>query len=299
MSPTPPRPRPRPSSVVALALLSVLGLASVAPPQAPSAVVAWIRAADWEEVHRERTRLLFDTDPADIPALVDVMSRGTEPQRMLASYALGYAGGDAAIDALRSHLGDTRPASSLLCLALGVRGTATDRADLIRALDGVHFGEQVPPIGAAALTLGVLRERSAIPALEWLANALRWDDSVAHEALRWIRHGPWTVDGAPAATDEDRIIAAVLRSGLPDGGEPGAFQDDARGGVWIFDGNAWRFRAGARTDKTRSLDFEVTMNRDRTRAILSVSLGYAGYDYLLIRGTDGWQVRAAAQTWIV
>ena len=301
MSPMPSRPRS--PSRAALALLPVFGLAAVAPPQAPSAVVTWLRAADWEELHGKPLPLLLDTGPADIPALVDVMTRGTEPQRMLASYVLGYAGGDAAIDALRTHLGHARPASAMLCLALGARGNAADRADLILALDGVHFAEQVPPVGAAALKLGILPETRAVPALERLAIARSWGSTEAQEALRWIRDGPWTVDGVPAASDEDRIITAALRNGIPDGGHASAYQDDSRGGVWIFDGHAWRFRAGARAGDTPGLSFEVTMNRDHNRAILSVGLAYAplagaGYDYLLTRETDGWRVRAAYPTWI-
>jgi len=89
----------------------------------------------------------------------------------------------------------------------------------------------------------------------------------------------------------------------PHRGHASAYQDDSRGGVWIFDGHAWRFRAGARADDTPGLSFEVTMNRDHNRAILSVGLAYAplagaGYDYLLTRETDGWRVRAAYPTWI-
>jgi hypothetical protein len=115
--------------------------------------------------------------------------------------------------------------------------------------------------------------------------------------------GAWHVDALPAASDEDRIIAATLRQGLPSTDERSYFNDEKRGGVWVRDGAAWRFRSGARTADGPSLSFTVKLNDQRTRALLPLSLVFgmldgSGYDYVLTRDADGWQVTGVVFTWV-
>jgi hypothetical protein len=266
----------------------------------PASVVEWARSADESFLGDATPAIVLDTTPADVPALAGLLARGTEAQQSAAALALGYGGGDAAIDALRAHA----TAGTMLGLALGQRGTTADRAELIRALDGPHVGDEWPRIVAAALALGVLRATEAVPALERIAT----DDGslvsdAAQDAVRWIRQGTWRVDALPAASDEDRIIAAAFRNGIPRTEEASLFNDDERGGAWIRDGDRWRFRPDARTADAPELGFTVTFNAQRTRAILSVSLVFgqlngSGYDYVLSREADGWKVRGVMFTWI-
>jgi hypothetical protein len=122
-------------------------------------------------------------------------------------------------------------------------------------------------------------------------------------ALAWIRQAPRDVRALPAATDEDQLVAAVLRVGLPFATGDAVFNDDARGGAWILDGDAWRFRPGARAGDSPRLSFKTALSRSRTRGIVAVSyicgnLCGEGYSYLLSRDTDGWKVRAVSFTWV-
>ena len=297
--------RRRPWPVFALLMLCAAGaLVTAATPAPPSPVVTWARAADLDEIDDGVPAIVLDLAAGDVPSLAELLARGTEAQQSAAMVALGYGGGDAAIAALRAHARPGDPVSAMLCLALGQRGTAADRADLTRALDGEHIGDEWPPIVAAALALGVLRGREAVPALEHTAV----DDGssasgAAREALRWIEHGDWKVDALPATSDEDRIIAAAFRNGIPRTDETAVFNDDDRGGAWIRNGDAWRFRAGARAADGAHLGFAARLNAARTRAILSISLTFGplnggGYDYLLTRDAAGWRVRGVFFTWI-
>jgi len=276
------------------------GVAAAPAQPPPKTVVEWARSADWFRAGDEKPGLVLDTAAVDVPALAELLARGTEPQQMAASEALGYGSGDAAIAALRANAG-AGPASSMLPLALGIRGTAADREELVSAL--VVKDGRWPPEGAA-LSLGVLRAREAVPALERLATGDGSDMSAAaHEALRWIRQGTWRVDDLPAASDEDRVIAAVFRNGIPRTEGLSLFNDDERGGAWICDGDRWRFRAGARAADAPELGFNVRFNAQRTRAILSVSVVFgplngSGYDYVLSREADGWKVRGVIPTWV-
>jgi hypothetical protein len=290
-------------STVAVALaVGVTTLAAAArPPASESAVVAWARAATWDTIALDKTTLVLDTTAADVPALVALLTTGEEPQRLAAAKALGYGGGDAAIAALRDHTDAVRSAPHMLALALMQRGDAADRLEMIRSLD-VGVTRDAWLTWGAANTLGFLRATEAIPALEHAARTQRAEERHIYEsALRWIRNGYHTVEGL-SDSEEDRLIAAVLRQGLPGAESGSVYTDEERGGVWILDGPSWRFRAGARTEGT-SLGFQIAYNAARTRAIVAASvvcgsLCGTGHDYLLTRVGSGWRVDAMIQTWV-
>jgi len=99
------------------------------------------------------------------------------------------------------------------------------------------------------------------------------------------------------------MIRAALRVGLPGSADNSTFNDEARGGVWIFEGHAWRFRAGGRAADAVHLGFSSRQNAARTRAILSagISCGMlcgSGYDYVLTRDGRGWKVTGLLHTWV-
>jgi hypothetical protein len=292
------------SPIVCIVGLAVVGLVAAGSWQAPSPVVAWATAASFEHLDGETSAVVLETQPADVPALSALLRTGTERQQVAAGLALGYAGGDEAIAALEAADQQGGAVKIMLAFARGMRGTAGDRAFLIGALDREHFGGEWPSVVAAIHALGVLRATEATSALE--REAVDDGSSTAHaarEALRWMRQGAWNVDALPAASDEDRIIAAALHQGLPRTAVSSYFNDEKRGGVWVRDGAAWRFRAGARTADGPSLGFTVKMNERRTRALLSVSIVFgmldgSGYGYVLAREADGWRVRGVMVTWI-
>jgi hypothetical protein len=308
MMPHPPAALRRLWPAFALLMLCLAGvLVAAAPGPPPSAVVAWARAAEWGSFGHDVELVVLDTTAADVPALGQLLAHGTEPQQIAARYALGYSGlsSDAAIRALDANArGDRMRRRGMLIAALGQRGSPADRAWLIRILEEEPLGSNWSAIMEAALALCVLRAVEAVPALERVAAA--GDSSgarYAREALRWIREGPWNVEALPAMTDEDQMIRAALRAGLPGATGTSMFNDETRGGVWILDGNAWRFRAGGRVADAVQLGFQSRQNAARTRAILSVSvtcgmLCGSGYDYVLTREGGGWKVTGLLHTWV-
>jgi hypothetical protein len=75
MLPMPTHPvRRRWPGLVALVLL-VASLVAAARPQSPeSRVIAWARAATWDGVHLDNSAIVLDTVPADVPALVRLLT---------------------------------------------------------------------------------------------------------------------------------------------------------------------------------------------------------------------------------
>jgi len=299
----------RPRAGAALVLLGVLSGDGVAGGQGagPSALIAAVRAADADDDDLEAVqRAALDATADDRSRLAAILRRGTSAQRGAALTALAYAGGDDAIAVLQR---DAHPATdtarrALLCFALAGRGTGADRAVLTRQLRGEHFGDEWPPIVAAALSLGVLRAADAAPALERVANA--GDGIAAHtaaEALRWIRKGPWRIELPASASADDRVIAAAFRNGIPRTAGAPAFYEASRGGAWALEDAVWRFRPRPRTADEPTIQFTVHRNATETQALLSIAVIFgprngAGYDYVLVRQGDEWRVRGVQFTWI-
>lgn len=245
--------------------------------------------------------IVLDLTAADVPAIASLLTTGTDDQRFFAAKALGYGGGDAAIAALRANPEATHSAGIMLGIAMAQRGSAADLAELMDAIDaGGRLRWSRTDI---VLTLGAQRVRAAIPILERLARKQGGGASDARTALAWIQREPADVRAVPAATDEDQVIAAVLRVGLPFAENGAVFDDDTRGGAWILDADAWRFRPGARGGRGVSVHFTTGFNRGRNRAVVNVAyrcgdLCGTGHDYLLTREADGWHVRAVNFIWI-
>jgi hypothetical protein len=299
-------PRLWPVSVLVV-LCSAGILVAAAPEPPPSPVVAWARAAEWGSLSPETPTLILDTASVDVPPLLRLLADGSEAQKIAARYALGYGdvSSDAAIRGLRADAAtDEMRRRSIFIAVMGQRGAAADRAALRSVLAEEPLGRDWGSTQAAAFALGILRDAESVPALERLVAAHdAGGSSSAGEVLRWIRHGPWNVHALPARTDEDRMIAAALRLGLPRTHGASVFNDEARGGVWILDGDAWRFQAGGRVADGMQVDFRSRQNAAGTRGILSLSVYCTGccgtgYDYVLTRDGPGWRVDGLLHTWI-
>jgi len=293
----------------ALAVITVLASERMGGAQGagPSPLIAAVRTAQEDDDDLEPVVVAALDATAGDRAQLDIMLRqGTPAQRYAALTALAYAGGDDAIAALQ------RPGSpatetyrqTLLAFALAGRGSRDDRAALTRQLRAEHIDDDWP-IAAAALSLGVLRETDATAALERIANAAdgSWGADAATEALRWVRNGPWRIELPASASDDDRIVAAAFRNGIPRTTDAPAFYEESRGRAWVLEGAAWRLRPRPKTADEPTIDFTVHRNATGSRALLSVAviLGMkngAGYNYLLVRQGDEWRVRGVLFTWV-
>jgi HEAT repeat protein len=201
-----------------------------------------------EPTHAEAAQLLTAFGRAAVPALAATLGArwpdaeyeapGSVQRRTLAAEVLGRLGGEAAVAALRAHLGDPSPRVQTACaLALAAAHEADDRAlhvlaaalgdedftvqaDVLRVLEGV--GDRARPMLAAVLadehaTLRarelacLLLGRSQHPgAVAVLAAAARAENpSVRQAALRALAMFP-----------DDREALAALRAARRDPARP-------------------------------------------------------------------------------
>jgi hypothetical protein len=138
-----------------------------APQATPSAVVAWARDSNWESYFKDRdSPIVLDTVAADVPALTELLTTGTDSQRLGAAQALGYGGGDAGIAVLRANPDAARSGRAMLGIAIAYRGSAADIDEMIQLLDQTGGDGHGWPTTDMMLTLGALKVTAAIPALE-------------------------------------------------------------------------------------------------------------------------------------
>ena len=277
------------------------------PQSAPPALVLAIeKAGDDPDDNRLVLEAAIDAGSSAVPYLERLLSRGTEPQRILSLVALAYVGGDDAIRALQNEFG-RRPGIEVLpylSYALGSRGNPDDRAFLIRSLAGEANDDDGHSVVSAALSLGVLRAAEAVPAL---TRTLRKDpgtsaSQAAETALSWMtrRKGEAPLD---LAGPDAAIIAALLENGVPGDYEADEFVDDERGGTWVRRANRWSFRPGVSNRRYPSISIDVHSSPDSQRALVSIGLGFglkngSGYDYVLRKISGRWAVQSVMPTWV-
>jgi hypothetical protein len=248
-----------------------------------------------------------EAGPAAVPHLRRLLTSKREPVRYRAAYALAYCGQLESVDLL---LGEFRRSQSqgiktLACFALARRGSSSDIRFLVQALKGEHYGDEWPPIQVAALSLGVLRDPSAIAPLE--VTARKTPESIAsgaaEDALSWIREGTYDVSSVSGG-DELLPVLAVMHHGVPRISESEAFFEVAAHRVWKRQGRKWWLELSEGSpDQEPFISFETFVSTDGKRAAVAVGLTFGplngvGYDYLLSNAAGSWKVIGILPTWI-
>jgi hypothetical protein len=244
-----------------------------------------------------------------IPQLTRLLASKQGIRSGAAALALAFSGSPDAPRALLDHH-NRHPGSankSIVCFVLPQRASAGDVRFLVRSLRGEHYGSTGPPIEAAALALGIIRDASAVPALE--ATARKGPGSIAagaaSQALEWIRNGPFEVP--PAASPAVEPMLAVMAHGVPRITASTNFIEHEMDRVWTRRGRTWTVRSledsGLEPSDAPSISFETFVTADHSRAIVSVGLTFnplngVGYDYLLFRRAGTWRVVGIRPTWI-
>lgn len=264
-----------------------------------------VAAASSDSLASELAVAAVDAGPAALPMLrFHLRSRDSKGRGLLAAAALAYIGGEEAVDLLRRRFSApySVEARVLLALAFASTGRPHERALLVRWLDGEHYGDEWTPIVAAALSLGVLRETDAIPALIAAGeNADSIAGNAAREAVRWMREGSWSV----STGDEDvhPAIVAVLANGVPSTDRADVFYDPERDSCWFRASNVWQLsKRDCDVDAPR-LRFGLHVSPDGRRALISVGLTFGsldgiGYDYVVSQVGNVWRVQGVMFTWI-
>jgi hypothetical protein len=245
-----------------------------------------------------------------VPALSKSLRDRRDPDRRgLAAYGLALIGGERARDALRSEWKRTKDfgIERLLCAAMASTGSRGDIDFLIRALRGPRIGEGWPVVESAALSLGVLRASSAAPMLQ--ACAEDGAGTVAGQACRtslgWLRGESSPEEPRTAASPRDRVIAAVFACGIPRVENTSRLYEWKQNHVWRRRGKAWETETESPKEPAQipTIDFDVYVNADASRAIAAVSLVFGrldarGYTFILRRAGASWRVTGILSTWI-
>ena len=249
----------------------------------------------------------LDAGPSALPLLRPLLPTASQSVRYRVAYALAFTGQTEIVDPLVAEFKRTKDLSikAMACFASARRGTDADVRFLIKALKGEQFGDEWPPIEVAALSLGVLRDRSAIAPLQVAAKKTPGSISggAAAEALSWIRKGTFNVP-ATSVGDDLLPVLAVMRHGVPRILEsPAYFESDAHR-VWRRTGRKWSLQPSQNNiEGSPTISFTTVVSADRKRAVVSVGLLFGplngvGFDYLLSDRGGSWSVIGILPTWI-
>ncbi len=254
----------------------------------------------------ELLSLAIDTGPSAIPALAKFLETATEEdQRSNAIRAAVYIGGETAVAIVRQEFERTKNGifrnelvEAALVEALTTVDNTENRKELISFLKSDNFRTVV----AAAHGLGLFRAKEAISALQEVPRDRYPPASQAADlALQWIKNGYFAIDTVPNE-ESRRVVAAVLRNGSPDFGQPGpeTYVTDLGGGYWSYAASGWRFNVG-QAPKETGLSIGAFVGKERTRALVSVGLicgGLcgSGYNFVLRKEGEVWKVQLIEHT---
>jgi hypothetical protein len=260
----------------------------------------------WEAV----ARYSIEAGPAAIPRVREAFERADdEKERILAIMALGYIGGNSAVMMLTEEfeVGTPPGAGASLAFALSSEDSAENRVSLRRLLESDPTTDARFTIEQASFALGILRAKEALSALESIAarDSRFVSGHAASEAIRWINKGYWEV-ALPLVSEQDSVVGAVLRNGVP-GLYEDHYYEDRRGGYWKYGTSGWTLeRSEPDGEEDRNwLSFDTFISSDGTRALVSVGfrcktsfLCGHGYDYVLRKDGGEWRVQKMKSTWI-
>ena len=261
---------------------------------------------DKDNAEQELLHAAIEAGPAAVPELRNMLQRSNDDeQKSLVFGALTLVGGSEAVSILRKEYENgNAEAGVALAFAMASVDSKENRETLTRLLTKDPEDEHEIIVGAA-YSLGLFRANEAVPRLRTLAqgSANRDTTDVAKLALQWIEKGFWTVRSQPN-DDRQRILAAVLKVGIPDENYE-YFFDETGGGFWRNSPMGWTFYSGKPQVQFASgpeVD-DIFLSSDDSRAFVSLSVHCglrcgAGYGYSLRKDGRDWKVQMLMILWI-
>jgi hypothetical protein len=260
----------------------------------------------------EIEKAVLELGGSAVPMLSKALSdRDDLERRYYAAHYLALVGGNEARDILildyQSTLDPMIKTALTLCMAS--TGTGKDIEFLIEALEGEVFnndGDRISDPEVAALSLGVLRAKKALEPLRF--RAANSDDQIAAataaEVIVWLSDGHGAIQYDLNASEEDRLIFAVLECGIPRIKRLSAFVDRKKDRVFVSSTGHWRIVPFTEEYKASpQVSFDLYITRDGLRAISSVGMHFdkldgAGYMYLFSKNNKRWEVRGILPVWV-
>jgi hypothetical protein len=226
--------------------------------------------------------------------------------RYAAAYALALLNDPQAQDALYARLARGRDIrlKALAAMGAGSVRRPKDVPFLCEALHGEPFGDEWPPIEAAALSLSVRGASECRDALEQAAKGESISAGAALLALSAAAAKP-RCRGSSALGDSEGAVQAVMNCAVPRSEEAPAFYEATRNRVWFHAAGGWATRAPAPSEPRLlpTISLTTVFGQRGERGLVSVALTFgplngSGYDYLVAREGSEWVVLALQSTWI-
>jgi hypothetical protein len=292
--------------LMAAVLISLLATVVCAQSAASTRLMALVNAGDLDALDDDDLqRAAIDAGPIVIPTLQSFLSKEKdEDRRQLALGAALFIGGDSAISLFREEYKRTKDEDLkiVLAMALASSDTPESRSELIGMLSSARRDSAVT--SAAALSLALLRDKTAVTKLRSLPQARREVDSENRQlALSWIEKGYWPVGSIPD-DEKARAIAAVLRNGSPNIEESDYVVDEDAGGYWKYSTSGWTFNKGETPDNdSNEPSIESYLGADGSRALVKVDMRCGmrcgtGYQFVLKKENGNWRVQTILLLWI-
>ena len=254
-----------------------------------------------------------------IPLVEGAMKeQSDEDIRSIALSVLVLIGGEEAKRILKTELERVQDVEEkagirgALCALMGSTRTKADEEFLIQSLRGPVLSDEGEVIGAAiepaALTLGIMRSKKAVPALEKCEK----EDTggiaghACGAALGWIKKKSFFSSSGVSDKNKDPMLFTIFKAGIPRTNESNVFWDEKRGVKWVFSENEWKaiplLYEGTKKDIPK-ISFNERVSRDGLIAIVDVGLYFGhlngkGYIYVVEHKEGTWYVRQIVSSWI-
>jgi hypothetical protein len=291
-------------SVLTVAAVVLLAASDLSAQSASTTrLIALLRSSDPGRDHRQFIRAVVDAGPEAIAALDRLLQSEASPNRAYTLASICLIGGKEAASILqREAIRGDATVKRALAATLATADSPENRAVLVRMLsdnsdDGGTFQ-------AAALALGLLRAQEGLQALQLITPTPHSAEAETVEiAMQWMTGGEWAVD-VKNTGERDRILAAVLRNGMPGLSAAIPVLDETTGKIWRYERSGWTARASlpARGDFLGVVANAMTSS-DGTRAVMSAEFrcgpGCEGgaYDVVLRKRSSQWRVVSLVPGW--
>jgi hypothetical protein len=282
-------------------LVSILLLSGFASAQggATERLLSLLRSSNPGRDHQEFLARVVEAGPAALPALEGLLTPGPDArnrQHVLASILL-IGGSRAASVIEREYAGGDRTLKPALAAVLATADSPRSRASLVRML-AEGAGDEAT-FQAAALALGLLRAPEGLSVLQSFSPTPHSAEAeIVELALQWITGAESAVDIRNGG-DRDRVLAAVLRNGIPGVPPIGPVFDDATGKIWQYGASGWTFGPTQAADPVAlgPVAYSV-ISSDGMRAAVSVEFRCGpdceggAYDFVLRKASGQWKVQS-------
>jgi hypothetical protein len=263
--------------------------------------------SDYQGTLSRHAKLAVEMGAAAIPVLADRMQRTRNAgERINLENSIAYIGGPQAVAVLEQET-QTRPtpiAQMIFAFSIPSAPSGALNKVLIQYLNGPQTGTEWSSIQQAAYSLGIMRVRAAVPALQSAATKPGGGGTAAREALHWMAR-PGLRARFQASTPNDDLLQAILAAGLPDISRSDSWcESHAKQRNWKKTPEVWIVRSGCPVGPAgHDLSVDAFNSPDGTRAIVAIGMKLGpndgvGFTYLLRRVGRSWKVVGLQPTWV-